>query len=178
MLELEAQVFQFRLYLIEAQAVGQWCVDIEGLSCYLVLLVGWLRVQGPHVVQTVAYLDEDDSYVVAHGEQQLLEVFCLCRSLLSEDAATDLRQSVNNLCYLGSEDVLDVLYGVVCVFHHIVEQCRTDAGRAESDLSAGYLSHGDGVHDVGLAGKSAHTLVSLTGKVECLCDQVHLLAVA
>jgi hypothetical protein len=38
-------------------------------------------------VQAVADFDEDDADVLAHRQQQLLEVLRLSRSLLAEDAA-------------------------------------------------------------------------------------------
>ena len=82
----ETEVFKFGLYFVQSETVGERRVDVERLSCYLVLLVGGLRREGAHVVQTVAYLDEYDANVVAHGEQQLLKVLCLCRCLLAEDA--------------------------------------------------------------------------------------------
>ena len=74
----EAQVFQLGLYLVQSESVGKRSVYIQSLTSDLVLLVGRLRLQGTHVVQSVAYLDEYHAYVVAHGEQQLLEVLCLC----------------------------------------------------------------------------------------------------
>ena len=150
-LELEAEILEFRLDLVQSQAVSQWCVDIERLSRNLILLVGRLRVEGAHVVQTVADLNEDHADIVAHRQQQLFEVLCLCRGLLTEDTTRDLRQTVDDLCYLCAEDVLDILYGVVGILHHVVEQCRADTCRAESYLRTGNLRYGDGVHDVGFA---------------------------
>ena len=98
--------------------------------------------------------------------------------MVSEDAATDLCQSVNNLSNLRSEDVLYVLNGVVGVLHHVVEQCSTDARRTESHLLAGDLRHGDGVHDVWFARESAHAFMGLSGEVERFCDNVNLFPVA
>ena len=88
-LELETEVLELGLDFVETQAVGQGGVDVQGLACYLVLLVGGLRLEGSHVVESVADFDEDDPYVVAHGEQQFLEVLCLCRGMVAEDASTD-----------------------------------------------------------------------------------------
>ena len=78
-------------------------------------------------MQTVADLDEDDADVVAHREQQLLEVLGLCGGFVTEDAAGDLGQSVDDLRYLFTEDVLYVLDGVFRVLHHIMEQGGADA---------------------------------------------------
>ena len=173
-----AEVFELGLHPVESEAVGEGRIDIERFAGNLVLLVGGLALQGAHVVQAVTYLDEDDADVIAHGEEQLLEVLGLGRSLVAEDTSADLRQSVDNLRHLGAEDVLDILGGVVGIFHHVVQQGGTDTHRAEPHLLAGYLGHGDGVHDIGFARKSSHSLVCLTCKVECLGNQVYLLLVS
>ena len=78
MLVLEREVLQFRLHLVESKAVGQRRIDVQRLTGNLVLFVGRLRLQCAHVVQTVANLDEDDADILAHREQQLLEVLGLC----------------------------------------------------------------------------------------------------
>ena len=42
MLVLEAEILQLRLDLVQSEAVGQRCIDIQCLAGDLVLLVGWL----------------------------------------------------------------------------------------------------------------------------------------
>ena len=58
-----------------------------------------------------------------------------------------------------------------------MQQRRADAGAAEANLLARNLCHGDGVHDVGFAGETAHALMSLLGEVEGLVDDFGMLAV-
>ena len=86
-LVVETEVLQLRFNLVESQAVGQRSVDIESLASNLVLLVGRLGGQRAHIVKSVADFDEDDADVLAHRQQQLLEVLCLSRCLFTEDAA-------------------------------------------------------------------------------------------
>ena len=81
------------------------------------------------------------------------------------------------MCNLGAEDVGDVFYGVVGILHHIVQQGGTDAGASQTNILAGNLCHGNGVHDVGFARESAHALVGLLCKVEGLVDDFCMLAV-
>ena len=78
MVVAEAEVFEFGLDFVQAQSVGERCINIQGFARNLVLFVGWLRFQRAHVVQAVANLDKDNTDVIAHSEQQLFEVFCLC----------------------------------------------------------------------------------------------------
>ena len=174
----EAEVFEFGLYLVQSEAVCQWRIYVEGFSGNLVLLVGRLRLQCAHIVQAVANLYQDYANVVAHGEQELLEVLRLTRCALAEDASADFRKAVDDLRNLRAEDVFYILRGVVGVLNDIVEQCCADACRAESYLLAGYLGHGDRVHDVWLARKSAHSLMCLSREVEGFGYQVNLLAMA
>ena len=129
-------------------------------------------------MQAVAYLNKDYAYVVAHGEQQFLEVFRLCRRLFTKYSSAYLRESIHYLRHLGTEDVLYVLHGIVGVFHHVVQQCRTYTRRTESHLLACYLRHGDGVHYIRFARQTPYTLVRLLGKVERLGDEIHLLAMS
>ena len=77
MLVSEAQILKLCLYLVQTKTVGQRSVYVQRLSCNLVLLVWSLRLQGTHVVQAVADFYQDDPYIVAHGEQQFLEILCL-----------------------------------------------------------------------------------------------------
>ena len=77
-----------------------------------------------------------------------------------------------------SEDILDVLHGIVGVLHHVVQQGCADACGAKSHFGAGDLCHGYGVHDVWFARESSHAFVCLPCKVERPCDDVHLLAVS
>ena len=173
----EAEVLQFCLDAAEPEAVGYGCEDVECLGGNLVLLGGQHGGERAHVVQAVADLDEDDAYVVAHHEKQLLEGFGLQRGAVAEDAAGYFRHALDDVGNLVSEEVGEVFVGVVGVFLYVVEQCGTDGGRAESDFAAGNLCHGDGVEYIGFARTSAHALMRLLGKVEGLGDEVYLTSV-
>ena len=173
----ETEVLQFFLDFVQAKTVRQRSVDVERFASYLILFARKLAAQGSHIVQTVGNFDEDDAYVVAHGEQKFFEGFCLCRCFVAEDSARDFRQSVHNLCYLLTKDIGDVLHRIVRIFHHIMQQRGTYAGAAQSYLFASYLCYSYGMHDIGLAGESAHAFMSLPGKVEGLVDDIDVLAV-
>ena len=69
MFVLETEVLEFCLYLVQSQSVCQRSVDIQCFASNLILLVGRLRLQCAHVVQTVAYLDKDDADIFAHRQQ-------------------------------------------------------------------------------------------------------------
>ena len=97
--------------------------------------------------------------------------------MLAEDATAYLGEAIDYLCDLAAEDILHVLHRVVCVLHHIVEQCGADACRAEPHLLAGDLGDGYGVHDIWFARQSLNPFVRLSGKIESLGDEVYFLSV-
>ena len=78
MFVLETEVLEFGLDFVQAKTVGQWSVDVKRLTRNFILFVGWLRLQCAHIMQAVANLDENDADILTHGEQQFLEVLCLC----------------------------------------------------------------------------------------------------
>ena len=176
MLKLEAQIFQLILNLVQSQPVSQRRIDIKRLTSNLVLLIGRLRRQCAHVVQTVADLDENDSNIVAHCEQKLLEVLCLCRCLVAENTTRDFGQSVDDAGYFRSEDILYILHRIVSILHDIVKEGGANRRRSEPHFLTGNLSHGYGMHDVGLARQPSDAFMCLPGKVERFGDDIHLLA--
>ena len=74
----ETKIFQFSLNLVQSQSVCKWCIDVERFTSNLILLAGRLRSKSTHVMQTVAYLDKNNTNVVAHSKQKLLEILSLC----------------------------------------------------------------------------------------------------
>ena len=129
-------------------------------------------------MQPVTNFDENNTYIIAHCEQKLLEILCLGRRFIAEYAAANLCQSVDYLCNLRAEDVFNILDSIIRIFDYIVEQGRTDAGRPESHLFTGNLSNRNGMHYVWFAGQSTHSFMCLTRKMESLSDDIHLLAMA
>jgi hypothetical protein len=128
-------------------------------------------------VQTVGHLDQHHPYVGGHGKQELSEILGLDRGLVPEDAAGDLGQPLHDGGYLGAEDGLDVLFRVVGVFHHVMEECGAYRSRAEAEFGYDDFCHGDGMEYVRLPAAAAYALVGLLGKPVGLLDDLHLLAV-
>ena len=126
MLIFETEILKFRFYLVESKTICQRCVNVESLTCNLVLFAWLHALKSSHVVQTVSNLDEYDAYVIIHGQQQLLKILCLGRCLIAEYSARNLGQTVYNLRYLGTENILYVIGCVICVFNHIMQKCRAD----------------------------------------------------
>ncbi len=92
MLIFEAQVLELGLDGIEAEPVSQRGVDVKRFACYLVLLVDRHGAEGTHVVQAVGHFDQYHTYILAHGKQELTEIFGLGRCLVAENTSGYLCQ--------------------------------------------------------------------------------------
>ena len=153
-------------------------VDIEGLACYLILFLHGLELECSHVVQSVGNLDEDDSDVFRHGENEFSEVLGLHAGLFAEHASRYFGQSVHYAGYLLPEEVADIFGGVVGIFDHIVQQRGADGGGAQTYLFDHYSCHGERVHDIRFAATASDTLVCLLGEKVGFGYDVYLLAVS
>ena len=67
----EGQIFQLPLDVRDAEAVGQRRVDVERLLGRALLARFGHGRQGPHVVEAVAQLYEQDPRVLGHGDEHL-----------------------------------------------------------------------------------------------------------
>ena len=146
---LQGQVLQLPLQLLHAQAVGDGGVDLHGLQGLLLLLGVGLVLEGAHIVQPVAQLDEDDPHVLGHGHEhlaQVLHLLVLPGGILHPGELGDALHQVGDL---GGEQPGDVVVGGVGVLNAVVEQGRDDGVLVQLQL-VDDLRHGDGVDDIGL----------------------------
>ena len=67
-------------------------------------------------MESVGYLDKDDTDVITHGQQQFFEILCLSRSSVTEYAAGYFYDLGN----LRAEQVLNIFYCVVGIFNYIM----------------------------------------------------------
>ncbi len=74
---LERQVLQLPLDLPDPEPLGERGVDLEGLARDPELLLRRQAAQGPHVVEAVGELDEDDADVLGHRQEHLPDVLGL-----------------------------------------------------------------------------------------------------
>src|SRR5690606_19767905 len=82
----ETELFQFGFNGKKTQSVCQRSIDVKCLTGNFELLRGTHRRESTHVMQPVSNLDQNHTDVVRHSEQQLAEVFSLCRYILTKHA--------------------------------------------------------------------------------------------
>ena len=71
----EGEILQLPLDFPDAEAMRQWGIDVQGLLGDAALFLGWECGEGPHVVEPVGQLDQDNADVLGHGHQHLAQAF-------------------------------------------------------------------------------------------------------
>ena len=72
--ELKGQIVQFNLNLGNTQSVSDGSIDLHGFPGFFLLLLRLPVLTGPHVVETVRQLDDNDADVLCHGQKHLAQV--------------------------------------------------------------------------------------------------------
>ena len=162
---LERQVLELPLDLPDPEPLRERRVDLHRLAGDPLLLLGGQCAKGPHVVEAVGELDQDDPDVVRHRQEHLPDVLGL---LLLVAVGAELRQlgdAVHEVGDLGAEAVLDVGEAVLGVLGDVVQQRGGDGDRIEAEIGED-LRRRDGVRDVGFAGRADLGRVGIDGEVE------------
>ena len=130
----KGQVFQLGLEAEHAQAAGQGGVDIQGLPGDALLLGGLHEPQGPHVVDPVGQLHQQDPDVVGHGEDHLADIFRLLGLPVAEDQLADLGDPVDHIRHFLAEVFFQIVQGGGGVLHRVVEQAGGDGDGPQAHL--------------------------------------------
>ena len=153
----EGEVLQLPLNRVQAQAVRERRVNLQGLL--RLLRGGSLRhkTPGAGIVQAVGKLNEQHANVLAHGQHELTNR--LDGGVLAVRHLVQLGHAVDQVGDLLTELFGELLHRVVGVFHGVVQQAGGEhgAGRAHLRKNRG---HGDRVGDVRVATLTLLTLVA------------------
>ena len=118
----ERQVLQLAVHLVQADAVGDGCVDFQRFQRYALTLVFAHGVQRAHIVQAVGQLDDDDADVACHRQYHLAEVFRLRGFLGLVLQLFQLGQPVYQVGNGAAKLVGQRGLGDAGVFQHVVHQ--------------------------------------------------------
>ena len=83
----EGQILQFPLDAGNPETVGEWCIDLHGLTRNALLLILAQMLEGTHIMQAVCQFDQNDTDILRHGHKHLAMVF---RQLLFMGLVLDL----------------------------------------------------------------------------------------
>ena len=148
-------------------------VDLLGLAGDPDLLLRGQPVEGPHVVEPIGQLDEDDPDVLGHREEHLPDVLGLLLLVAVGAELRELRDAVDEPGDLGPEPLLDVLEPELRVLGHVVQKRRGDRDRVDPELGDD-LGGRDRVRHVRLAGRPSLCRMGLDGKGEGALDRIEL----
>ncbi len=121
--------------------MGQRNIEEKGFPGNLDFLVLRHRIQGLHVVQAVGNFNQDHPDILRYGHQHFAEGERLPQIKITRQFC----EPVNNPCHFLPKHVFNVGDGIFGIFHHIVQNCGTDGGGAQSQLTGNNVGHGNGV---------------------------------
>jgi len=150
---LEGQILQLHPDPVDPEAVGQGCVELEGLRGYGDFPLFGLELEGAHVVHPVRKLHQDDPDVGRHGEDHLAEVLRLPLLAAGECDLGEFREPVDEGGDLFAEPLLDLLEGGERVLYGVVQDAGHDRRCVEFHVGQD-VGHFHGVRKVGFAGQT------------------------
>ena len=148
---LQRQVLQLPFHLLHTQSVCNGSVDLHSLKGLLLLLLRRLVLHGPHIVQPVGDLDEDDPDVLGHGHEHLPQVLHL---LLFFGGVVDPRQladALHQIRHRGGKQLCQLLVGGGGILDGVVQQGRHNRLCVQVQLLRHDLCHRQGMCDKGRA---------------------------
>ena len=164
----QGKIVQLYLDLGDTKPHGDGRVDIHCLPGLLLLLFRLHVLKGPHIVETVRQLDEDDTDILGHGKEHLSKVLCLDFDLIRiVGQLSQLCNAVDQKSDLRPEFLFDLRIGHPGILHGIVQKTRNDGFLVQLQVRQDN-GHTERVDDIGLSGFSFLILVGL------LCGKVGL----
>ncbi len=128
----ERTVFQFPLDDADAEPVCQWREDFQSHLSDTRLFDWRLETQGPHVVQAVGNLDDQDPVVLGQGDDQLAQRLRL--GCIAEPHLVELGHAVNDVGDLRAESLGGGIQGIAGVLDGVVQQGGNDRGGVHPEL--------------------------------------------
>ena len=156
--------------------MGKWDEYEHCLAEDLVSLVLRHELDCPDIMETVCKLDKHNANVVIEGEKDTLEVFCLHALLLGlvfvVKDSLDLCKTFNERSDLIAEKASEVIYGIVCVFNHVMQKGCDDGFVSKANIAYNNLCNSNRVEDIWLSGASSDALMCFICKIKCLLDHI------
>ena len=169
----EAEVLEFELHGVEAEALGERRVDIEGLTRDRAAADRAHALDGPHVVQPVGELHEDHAQIAHHREQHLAERLRLRFLAALELDLVELGDAVDELGDRRAEACCELFFGDRRVFYDVMQDRCDDGVGIDAQLRED-VGGGDRMGDVGLASLAFLATVRLGTELRRLADALDL----
>ncbi len=157
------QVFQLQAHIVDAQAVGDGCVDFPCLAGNTPGFRWPHDAQGAHIVQAICQLDKDHPDIPGHGQHHLAEAL---RMRFRMGAGTDFCQLADTIHQFGdfhTKLVFQLLLGSFSIFDDIMQYRSHQALMVHTHFGQD-TCHCNGVTDIGFAGQAFLILVGFCAK--------------
>ena len=170
---LEGQFVHLAKQAVQAEAIGNGRVNLDGFPRHAVSLLRAHRIERAHIVQTVGQLDQHDAHIARHGQQHLSEIFGFGFRGRLRFQAVELGDTVHQVCNRLAKARADFVLGDGGVFHHVVQQRRHDGLRIQlpigNDLRDSYR-----VRDIGIAALAPLPVVGGVAELIGFFDQADI----
>ena len=113
-------------------------------------------------MQTVAELDEYNTYITVHSEKHFSDVLDMCLFLVGKLYLNDFCKTVDEHCHVAAKHLgKDIKVSLIgAILYGIVQECRTNRVSVKTELS-NYFSNCYRMAYVGLSTESVLTRVEL-----------------
>uniref|UniRef100_A0A0N5A0C0 NAD-specific glutamate dehydrogenase n=1 Tax=Parastrongyloides trichosuri TaxID=131310 RepID=A0A0N5A0C0_PARTI len=128
---LERQFLQLGGDGVDADRTAQRRIDFQRFAADALALLRLHEVQGPHVVQAVGQLDQQDAHVLGDRQDELAQVLGLARVFGLKLQPRQLGHALNQDGDLLAEHGGDVVAGGGGVLHHVMQQGGDDGRRVQ-----------------------------------------------
>ena len=149
-------------------------VEVVGLAGNLHLLIRAHTVKCAHVMQTVGQFYEQCTDIIVQRVEHLFVVVNLARRcgvvlfLLFGD-------HIDQEGHITAETLLDILNGIWCILHHIVQEGRDDGVCTQTQLLGNNLGNRHRMHYIWLTRLATLLLMSLARQLVGVTDSRNIL---
>ena len=166
----QRNVLQFILHGIDTETVRQRRIDLQSLPRFLHNLFRFHEFDGPHVVQTVRQLDNQDADVLGHGQEHFPKALRMSHFFRVELQSAQFRNTVHEKRHFFAKIFHQLFSGVSRVFHHIMKKTAHQCLIVHPQLGEDDC-HGDRVNQVRLPALSELPRMQTLRQIICAADQ-------
>ena len=169
---LECEILELPLHLPDPQSFRQRRIDLEGLARDPSLLLRRERGKRPHVVKSVAELDQHDADVLRHRQEHLADVLRMLLLGAERRELAELGHAIDKGSDFVAEAFGDLCRGHARVLGDIVKEGRDEGRCIEAEIGEDQGGFG-GVRDVRLARGADLLAMRLDREEEGVVDLAH-----
>ena len=161
---VQSCVFKLLFDLLDTETVCERRVHVHGFKSRNASFCLGLCVKSPHIVKSVAELNENDSDILRHCKKHFSDILDMSFFLIDNVDILDFCQSVHQHGNIRTEKAAQLVKAglFTAVLNGIVQKCGTDRIRIETERKHD-LRYGDRVDDVWVAAVSELSLVKGCG---------------